>query len=111
MRTLITALILATLTGCATHGTEQRAAVVAAHPDWSVQTKQDVLSGLIRVGMTQEQVLASWGTPCLTCYGTRRSSVGEWWEYNPFGTTRSGIGAGKHLFFGPDGKLRYWSGQ
>jgi outer membrane protein assembly factor BamE len=109
MKPLLIILLLATLTGCATHGTEQRAAVVAAHPDWSVQTKQDVLSGLIRVGMTQEQVLASWGTPCLTCYGTRRSSVGEWWEYDVFADTRPGTGT--HLFFGPDGKLRYWSKQ
>ena len=110
MKALLTALLSAALlTGCATHGTQQRAAVVAAHPEWPEQTRQDVLSGLIRVGMTKEQVLASWGQPCLICRGTRSTSYGDWWEYDVFADARPGIGT--HLFFGPDDKLRFWSGR
>lgn len=104
-------ILLALLTGCATYGTEQRAAVAAAHPEWSEQTRQDVAGGSIRVGMTKEQVRAAWGDPCIYCHGTRSTSAGDWWEYNALWPHRWHIGAGTHLFFGNDGKLKFWSGR
>ena len=36
----------------------------------------------LAVGMTQEQVIASWGSPCKWCYRTRKSSSGDTWEYH-----------------------------
>ena len=65
----------------------------------------------IMVGMTKEQVIASWGEPCWMCYGMRRSSSGDTWEYNPGGITSLGIGAGTYLYFDNNDVLRYWNGR
>ena len=111
MKLTVAALTLATLTGCATeYGVIERANVAAAHPEWSEQVRQDVAAGQIRVGMTKDQVLAAWGQPCTPCRGTRSTSAGDWWEYNKLWPSRLHHGAGTYLFFGNDGKLRYWSG-
>ena len=68
------------------------------------------------VGMTKEQVIASWGLPCKWCYGTRNSPSGDTWEYNLFGADLPvtggdiiGPGTGIHLFFDRSGTLKYWS--
>ena len=68
------------------------------------------------VGMTREQVIASWGLPCKWCFGTRRSPSGDTWEYNLFGSdlwvTGSdliGNGTGIYLFFDRYGLLKHWS--
>jgi hypothetical protein len=69
-----------------------------------------IMSRKIMVGMTKDQVVASWGSPCVLCYGTRRSSNGDVWEYNYFGPTSLGIGGGTYLYFNNNGVLQYWSG-
>lgn len=71
--------------------------------------KSSIKEGKITIGMTKEQIIAAWGSPCGYCYGTRESSHGSIWEYNPFGTGRYSIGAGTYLYFGNDGKLRSWT--
>lgn len=78
-------------------------------PGLSPEIRTAIVDGKIKRGMTKDQVLAAWGNPCSYCRGTRVSSVGEWWEYNPFGSGRYSYGNGTHLFFGNDGKLQYWS--
>lgn len=72
----------------------------------------------LMVGMTKEQVIASWGLPCKWCFGTRRSPGGDTWEYVTFGSeylvTGSdflGIGNGIYLFFDKDGILKHWSSE
>lgn len=70
------------------------------------------------VGMTKEQVIASWGLPCKWCYGTRKNPGGDTWEYHipgadsPIvGSDFIGIGTGTYLYFDKDGKLKYWYNQ
>ncbi|QOJ19698.1 MAG: hypothetical protein HRU77_02655 [Gammaproteobacteria bacterium] len=72
----------------------------------------------LAVGMTKEQVIASWGLPCKWCYGTRKNPGGDTWEYHipgadsPIvGSDFIGIGTGTYLYFDKDGKLKYWSNQ
>ena len=40
-----------------------RKAYVAGHPELNEQTKQAILNGEILIGMTKEQLIASWGDP------------------------------------------------
>ena len=68
------------------------------------------------VGMTQEQVIASWGLPCKWCYGTRKSASGDTWEYHlpgadflVVGADFLGIGTGTYLYFDSSKTLRHWS--
>lgn len=72
-------------------------------------TKKLIEQGKIKIGMTKDEVIASWGLPCYHCYGTRSTSSGDWWEYNSFGTSRYGTGSGTHLRFNSAGILVYWS--
>jgi hypothetical protein len=63
----------------------------------------------IRVGMSKQQVTAAWGLHCWYCPGTRQTSQGDSWEYNPFGTGSYSYGAGTYLYFDRAGYLVYWS--
>ncbi|MXS83679.1 hypothetical protein ABD07_11350 [Nitrosomonas oligotropha] len=72
----------------------------------------------LAVGMTQEQVIASWGSPCKWCYRTRKSSSGDTWEYHIpgadsiiVGSDFIGIGTGTYLYFDKDKILKHWSNQ
>lgn len=60
---------------------------VQQHPDLSQSTKDDILAGHIHVGMTCDQIRASWGRPDKI---NRPGDFGadESWEY---GTIRGGI--------------------
>lgn len=69
---------------------------------------QAIKENRIMVGMTKRMVIASWGNPCSYCPGTRQTSLGDWWEYNIFGTGSYSYGAGKYLFFDNSGVLKYW---
>lgn len=68
------------------------------------------------VGMTQDQVIASWGLPCKWCYGTTKNPGGDTWEYHlpgsdflVVGTDFLGIGSGTYLYFDRHGILKHWS--
>ena len=50
-----------------------RKELIRRHPEWSEQVKSGILNGKILIGMTKEQVLASWGEP-----GKINRSVGTW---------------------------------
>jgi len=60
---------------------ERRASAIKDNPHWSEDVRDCVLRGKIRIGMTDDQIKASWGAP----YDTRRH-VGSWgvreqWAY------------------------------
>ena len=69
------------------------------------------------VGMTKEQVIASWGLPCKWCFRTRRSPSGDTWEYNLIGGdllvngSDFSLGSGIYVFFDSDGILKRWSSK
>ena len=72
----------------------------------------------LAVGMTKEQVIASWGLPCKWCNGTRKNPGGDTWEYHIPGAESPivgadfiGIGTGIYLYFDKDGILKHWSNQ
>jgi len=96
------------LVGCASDQV-RRDNAMKAHPEWPEEIRKTIAEGKIQVGMTKDQVKASWGPPCGYCYGTKQSSWSDTWEYNPFGTGRYGIGAGTYLFFDSSGQLKAWS--
>lgn len=47
--------------------------LLAQHPEWNSETRSDVLAGIVRMGMTQDMVLVSWGQP----HDVNRT-VGSW---------------------------------
>lgn len=79
--------------GCATTGggyqrptaeqiaAQRRQNYVNMHPNLPPITKQDILEGKPRIGMTQEQVRACWGDPAKTQRFGNASGVREVWIY------------------------------
>ena len=58
-----------------------REEMVARHPEWPAGTRTLVEEGEIKIGMTQEQLLSSWGNP-----NNVNKNVGSWgvfeqWSY------------------------------
>lgn len=107
-----TLLAAALLSGCALMpgaDDRRRQEWLSANPNADPYVQGSVRLGQIRKGMPKDAVQASWGPPCGYCRGTRRTSEGEWWEYNPFGSGRYSAGAGTYLFFNNDGILEFWS--
>ena len=75
--------------------------IVSRHIYWPDAVKQDILKGIIKIGMTKDQVLASWGKPddinkTVTQYNTH-----EQWVYN------SGSYYSRYLYFDGD-QLTSW---
>lgn len=73
-------LLLITLVACENAPT-RREDLLVQHPDWDSKTINVVRDGKIFIGMTKDQVRASWGGHCLTCQGTTEGTWGESWEY------------------------------
>lgn len=69
---------------------------------------QSPRSGIVKLGMTKAEVVNAIGQPCGYCYGTRKSSHGDSWEYNTFGTGVYGIGRGQYIFFDREGRVVAW---
>jgi len=59
----------------------RRAAYVEKHPEITEQTKQDILSGSIRLGMTTKEVNASWGLPRKIKRSVYTWGIHEQWIY------------------------------
>ncbi|TNE75518.1 MAG: hypothetical protein EP334_10220 [Gammaproteobacteria bacterium] len=96
------------LSGCGVIADKQHRDEVLSY-DLAPDVRAAIERKEIKIGMTKDEVKASWGRPCGYCYGTRSTSEGDWWEYNAFGSSRYGAGSGTYLFFGRDDRLKYWS--
>jgi hypothetical protein len=77
------------------------------YPETPLEIKQYILEGKIQIGMTQEQVEASWGYPneVSSCSG-RRGSV-ECWQYGRGSFGRYIKSTVRFLYF-DDGVLTGW---
>lgn len=104
---LLTALLL--IQGCATAIQNNIRNEVLSNPDLKPEIRDAIQRQAVHVGMTKQQVLASWGEPCWWCYGTRKTSNGDSWEYNVFGSSYMGAGSGTYLYFDNNGILKFWS--
>lgn len=112
MRNLTIILLSISLTGCISNAEirakqlKAREDYIAAHPKIKSEFAEAIRAAKIRVGMSKDDVKASWGTPCWYCHGTRQSTWGDTWEYNIFGTGSYGVGAGTYVFFDDAGRVR-----
>lgn len=102
------------LSGCALFGgadEQRRKDWLTANASAPQEIQRAVSLGQIMRGMTKAEVTASWGQPCGYCYGTRRNSYGDSWEYNAFGSGSYGAGNGTYVFFDSSGRVTGWSGR
>lgn len=106
---LIKLLFITMLSGCGITMQDRIRSDVLSNPNLDKKTRQAIQNKAIHVGMTKQQVLASWGEPCWWCYGTRQTSNGDSWEYNVFGSSYMGAGSGTYLYFDNNGILQFWS--
>lgn len=58
-----------------------RQEIIGRHPEWPEDIKTTVLEGNIKIGMTEEQVLASWGKPDRVNRSVGIWGVHEQWIY------------------------------
>ena len=65
-------------TGCAG---QRREAFVRDHPSLSAQSKQDILKGVVRIGMTKVMVIASFGQPQRVHRTVMSDRIMEQWVY------------------------------
>lgn len=120
-RRFITLLVIAAtimLNGCGVAREHRIRQDVLADTNMPEEIRRAIDQKELVVGMTKEQVIASWGLPCKWCYGTRRSPSGDTWEYSLFGSDLVingsdiiGIGNGVYLFFDSNGTLKHWSNK
>lgn len=99
------------LVGCASLSAEHRRnQYIEQHQDSKSDiTLNAIAHGYIKMGMTKEDVLASWGNPCGWCYGTTHNSWGDSWEYNVFGAGSYGVGSGTYVYFDRWGRVSGFS--
>ena len=102
-------IIVIFVSGCGAIKSNQVRQSVMSDPNLSAEMRRIINENKIRVGMTKAQVIASWGSPCGHCYGTRQRSSGDSWEYNIFGSSYMGAGSGTYLYFDNKGILQHWS--
>lgn len=78
----ILAVILLVLNGCESNAARHEEAF-SKHQEWSEADRLMISQGLIRKGMTRDQVRAAWGKPCMTCTGTKKYENGvQSWEFH-----------------------------
>jgi len=95
--------------GCSTSLEKKTRNDVLSKENLSPEIRRTIINKEIMVGMTKDQVLASWGKPCSWwCYGTRQSSTGDTWEYSKYGSSYLGVRSSTYLYFNNRDILRYW---
>ena len=112
---LISLLLVFALTGCASIFPELAAELraqknlpqtrqdyVNAHQELDASIKARILEGNVTLGMTQEQVIASWGKP----HDINRSA-GEWGVHEQWVYGRNAKGNITYLYF-ENGRLTSW---
>lgn len=85
-KTIIFAMICMLLIGCAYPTLAQRQMYVNNHSNLLQQTREDILNGTIRIGMTKEQFLAVYKKPAFPYDSINRTvtryGVREQWCYD-----------------------------
>ena len=85
MKKLIISIVILSLVmlfvGCATFAQNRRETYVTTHPNLSEQYKQDILTGRVRLGMSKEEVIASWGKPPTIYISVNDNIRSEKWIY------------------------------
>lgn len=77
----ITLAILTFLTGCVTPSVQNRQKYLTSHPNTEPSIRQAILDNRIMVGMTCDEVRASWGSPMEISGGGYGNSY-EHWRYS-----------------------------
>jgi len=109
VKNLITAMsFLIIVSGCGATLEEKTRSDVLSKEDLSPEIRRTIMNKEIMIGMTKDQVLASWGKPCSWCYGTRQSTTGDTWEYSKFWSSYIGVRSSTYLYFDNHDVLRYW---
>lgn len=72
-------IIIMLLVGCST--LPKRQEYIANHPELSEKLKSNILKAEISIGMTPEQVLASWGEPSTKGSSINQYYTSEHWVY------------------------------
>ena len=73
------------LMGCvAAINAQRREQYILNHPELSANMKRTIAVGTIMIGMTKEQVIASWGRPRDINRTVTRYSTREQWVYGEF---------------------------
>ena len=109
--------LLSLIVGCVTtqqqkhqEAVERRQAYVAAHPTLDTDIKWAILEGKVGVGMTPEQVIASWGRPHDINRNVGSWGVNEQWVYGYmkfYGSGARGFVSTHYLYF-ENGRLTSW---
>ncbi len=89
MKKLIISIVVLSLVmlfvGCASfptaHTQNRREMYVTTHPNLSEQFRQDILTGRVRLGMSKEEVIASWGKPPTIYVSVNDAVRSETWLY------------------------------
>jgi hypothetical protein len=105
---LIVITLLSCLAGWGTRVSRRKQArrdeYITSHPELPPEIKSAIKSGRLRIGMTKEQVLASWGPPGNT--STANDQIRETWIYQRF-LARGRRSFCAYLYFEKD-RLLYW---
>jgi len=65
---------------------EIRKRLISFYPEWSKSMKQNILAGKITHGMTEMQVILTWGYPIKTYQYVSDYVVYKTWHYGPTGS-------------------------
>lgn len=120
MKTILLIVMTILLSGCFTSQAERaeqvraehkrrRNAYVESHPKAHEKMKETILKGLILIGMTEEEVIASWGFPQKSNRSVNSQGVFKQWCYGLYRT----VGYQKILYvhtyaYFQNGKLVSW---
>lgn len=88
-------------------GARRRNWYVANTPSLPVRIRETILEGSLVLGMTEEQVLASWGWPRDTNRTVAAFGTMEQWVYGYYIAERNGVTYTHFLYFN-DGLLTSW---
>ena len=83
MRSLIAVLSCVLLVGCAVvdYQKTRREQYISANPSTDSNIKNEILNGRVLIGMTKDEVVASWGKPDHINSTVTRSADREQWVY------------------------------
>ena len=92
--------------GCATPE-QRRQDYLTEHPELSNDFAKAIKEGNIAIGMTSNEVLASWGKPDQVVATVSKDSTEELWTYNP--SRGYSPGGGPMILNFTNGRLTSWT--